>query len=346
MIYKRTNLYDKVFVTNLPAFYKINLFNEIALKKDIFVIFTHSDSKERNNNFFEGNKNFEYYFLPDSNKLLRLYHLIHLIRKIDFKELIMGGYDEIIFWLLAFTNSKKNNSLIVESSILESRTTGIAGWLKRQFMKRVTHVYASGKLQSDLCKSLRFNGRITITKGVGIFNIVPQPPYTPKKEVKNYIYVGRFSPEKNIEYLIATFNSLPEFTLNLIGYGPEEKYLKTIAKENINFLGSISNEKLYIEYQKNDVFILPSLSEPWGLVVEEALNNGLPVIVSNKVGCIDEVVKDGVNGIIFEIESINGLIDAINKISNIQFYNNLRLNISKMNFEKIRQHQVNCYLNS
>lgn len=346
MIYKRTNLnlYDKVFVTNLPAFYKINLFNEIASKKNILVIFTHSYSTDRNKNFFEGNKNFEYYFLPKSSKLQQLYHLIHLIRKIDFKELILGGYDEMVYWLLAFTNSKKNNSLIIESSIFESRTSGIAGWLKRQFLKRVTHVYASGKLQSNLCKSLKFNGKITITKGVGIFNIVPQPQYFPKVEVKNFIYVGRFSPEKNLEYLINTFSFLPKFNLNLVGYGPEEKYLKTIANENVNFLGPISNEKLYIEYQKNDVFILPSLREPWGLVVEEALNNGLPVIVSNKVGCIDEVVKDGVNGLIFEIESEKGLIDAINKISNIQFYNNLRLNISKMNFEEIKLHQINCYL--
>jgi glycosyltransferase involved in cell wall biosynthesis len=338
--------FEVIYITNLPSFYKINLLNKIAECRNIVVIFTDENSNQRNDDFYKGERKFKYITIANYSIVSKLIIILKLLLNNKNSKLILVGWDHYINWIAAFFHKKGNNAVVVESSILESTTSGIKGFIKRLFLKKIDKAYAAGKSQMSLLKELGFNGEIKKTKGVGIFNIVPQPPYTPKKEVKNYIYVGRFSPEKNIEYLIATFNSLPEFTLNLIGYGPEEKYLKTIAKENINFLGSISNEKLYIEYQKNDVFILPSLSEPWGLVVEEALNNGLPVIVSNKVGCIDEVVKDGVNGIIFEIESINGLIDAINKISNIQFYNNLRLNISKMNFEEIRQHQVNCYLNS
>jgi hypothetical protein len=65
-------------------------------------------------------------------------------------------------------------------------------------------------------------------------------------------------------------------------------------------------------YQKNDVFILPSIGEPWGLVVEEALNNGLPVI--------------------------------IRKMTDVDYYNQLRMNICKLDFCAVAQYQVGCYL--
>ncbi len=77
-----------------------------------------------------------------------------------------------------------------------------------------------------------------------------------------------------------------------------EEELKAMAKQNVHFLGAINNKELSGYYQKMDVFVLPSLIEPWGLVVEEALNNGLPVIVSDRVGCAEEIIDES-NGIVF-----------------------------------------------
>ena len=64
-------------------------------------------------------------------------------------------------------------------------------------------------------------------------------------------------------------------------------------------------------YFKSDIFILPSMSEPWGLVVNEALLCGLPVIVSNKCGSAPELVKDGKNGFTFNPESRSELEDLM-----------------------------------
>jgi len=88
---------------------------------------------------------------------------------------------------------------------------------------------------------------------------------------------------------------------------------------------------------------LPSISEPWGLVVEEALNNGLPVIVSSRVGCLGEVVTADV-GLSFNFDDANDLGFAIEKITNLNYYNNLRYNISKLDFDAITHGQVKSYL--
>ena len=191
---------------------------------------------------------------------------------------------------------------------------------------------------------MNFKGKIIKTKGVGIFNISPQPPFEKRSSVVNFLYVGRLSKEKNLERLIKVFGEFPELILHIIGFGPDEIYLKSISSENIKFIGAVKNTELYKFYQYCDVFILPSVIEPWGLVVEEALNNGMPVIISNKVGCGDEIVKDGNNGLIFRVDDESDMKRSILKIRNLDIYNNFRKNISEMNFEEIVKSQIDTYI--
>lgn len=136
------------------------------------------------------------------------------------------------------------------------------------------------------------------------------------------------------------FNSLPDLKLTVIGFGPKEEELKKMASSNVSFLGAISNDKISHYYQCNDVFVLPSKSEPWGLVIEEAMNNGLPVIVSNKVGCSIDLVAEDVNGIIFDLDDRNSLKNAVLKICDPIYYNVLAKNISCYNFEERSQKYV------
>ena len=119
--------------------------------------------------------------------------------------------------------------------------------------------------------------------------------------------------------------------------------LKSIANKNISFLGAIDNKNLAQYYQNADVFILPSKSEPWGLVVEEALNNGTPVIVSDKVGCHYDLVT-ATTGLVFKSENIESLQEQISKICSINFYNNLRRGISQLDFLKRAQNQVKAFV--
>ena len=336
--------YDTIYLTNLPAFYKINLFNEINKKKKILVIFTGEDAGIRNQDFYHGAMLFDYYNLKEYNLLRKNLKMMRILFSTSYKELVLGGWDSLSLWIAVLFSAKTKNSLMIESSEFESKTDGLKGIVKRIFLNRINKIYASGTSQKKLVEKLGFKDEIRLTKGVGIFNIIPQPPYIKKNKVKSFLYVGRLSPEKNLFYLIETFNNISHLELNIIGTGPLEKLLKEIARENINFLGAINNKELSIIYQKNDVFILPSISEPWGLVVEEALNNGLPVILSNNVGCSTEIIKNDYNGLIFTIDEIGSLKQCIEKIQDINYYNNLRYNISFMDFQSIKREQITSYL--
>lgn len=266
-----------------------------------------------------------------------------VVQSIDYDELILGGWDHPVLWALAFRFPKCKNAFFIESSYFESRTNGIKGFIKSLYVKRLSKIYASGKSQRKITDILGFKGETVITKGVGVFNYIPQPDFKPKTEVKNYFYVGRFVEVKNLKFLISVFNELPQYNLYLAGFGEQEQELRRLAKENVHFLGAIDNKKLSTFYQQMDVFVLPSKSEPWGLVVEEALNNGIPVIVSDRVGCAEEIINNS-NGLIFHYNDKNEFVAAINKMAEIDFYNRLRKNISKLNFEEIEQAQIACYV--
>lgn len=336
--------YDIVYLTGTPAFYKLNLFNRIAERKKIYVIFLTDFRLIRNSDFYRGERNFDWVSLSEKPLLFKIILIYKLLKKTDYNSLLISGWDYIYCWYAAFISPKVKNAVVIESSVYDSFTKGYKGFLKRIFLRRITRAYVSGKAQKALLQNLRFRGIITITKGVGIFNLSGKQTYTEKKHITNFIFVGRLSPEKNLKYLVQTFNSLPDFTLNIVGFGPMEEELKKLSSGNIKFHGAINNSDLPAYYRENDALILPSLYEPWGLVVEEALNNGLPVIISNRVGCADEIIKQDVNGIIFSLSEINSLRDAIIKISDIKYYNKLKKNVIEMDFTRIANEQVESYL--
>jgi len=337
-------MYDIIFITNLPSFYKINLYNKIARHKNILVVFTHDSDIQRNEDFYEGTREFSFISIAKKSIFSKISFILNLCNNKPYQQLILVGWDQLVLWFAAFKSPKKKNSLVIESSILESSVTEFKGLLKKIFCSRISKAYVSGKSQADLINALGFRGEIIITKGVGLFRIRPNPIFQEVSSIKNFMYVGRLSPEKNLQFLIETFNQLPKLTLSVVGFGPQELFLKSIAKQNIVFHGAIPNAELYKVYLQNDVFVLPSISEPWGIVVEEALNNGLPVIVSDKVGCSAEIVEVDKNGLIFRLEEKDSLYKAILKITDPLYYNFLRKNICHMDFKKIAEQQVNCYL--
>ena len=331
----------KIVITNLPSFYKINLYNEINKHCRLLVIYTGDRAGGRNNDFYNGKMEFDHLFLRKS-RILRLFQLVGVLWRTSYNELILGGWDSLPLWVGAFASRRKKNSIVIESSYLESTTKGIKGLMKRLFMSRISKVYASGKAQQAITDNLGFKGTSIITKGVGLFNYVAQPAYKPRSEVKEFLYVGRLTGIKNLEYLVERFNLHPNLRLTIVGFGELEDRLRAIAGPNIELTGAVANKELGSYYQHADVFILPSLKEPWGLVVEEALNNGTPVMVSNKVGCAEEIVTPD-NGVVFSLDD-DSFERALSEICDINHYNTLRRNIAKMDFEAVARQQVECYI--
>lgn len=341
-------MFDYVFITLDSSFYKINLYNELSKRMKIFVIFLCSKNSCRDEKFLNTTKEFEYIYLSDSiyekrNRVLNSLKIFKILKLKKYKKLVLGGWDSLENWTACLLSKKEKNALVIESSEFESTNKGLKGFLKKIFVSRISLAFASGESQINLLRNVGYQGEIRKTKGVGIFNYKKINIERDIKEVKKFLYVGRLSPEKNLEQIIRVFNNMPNLQLNIVGYGPLEKKLKEQSNNNINFLGKIDNEKLSEVYQKNDVFILPSKSEAWGLVIEEALYNGLPVIVSDKVGCHTELITNGREGYVYDLELNEDLIEKIDKIINLKNYLRIKENVEKIDFEKVKKGQVKSY---
>jgi glycosyltransferase involved in cell wall biosynthesis len=116
------------------------------------------------------------------------------------------------------------------------------------------------------------------------------------------IYVGRLSPEKNIEELKQLFASIPEARLALIGGGPHRAVLeKYFAGTATFFPGYLQGERLASAFASADIFALPSRTETLGLVLLEAMAAGCPVIAA-RAGGIPDIVDDKVSGFLYDNE--------------------------------------------
>lgn len=142
------------------------------------------------------------------------------------------------------------------------------------------------------------------------------------------IFVGRLSKEKNLPALIRSFRQVTEevsdATLRIIGNGPDRGALTDFVRklglsQKVTFLGSKSGAELYAEYATAACLVLPSLSEPWGLVVNESLSFGCPVIVSDRCGCSCELVIEGKTGFVFPAEDEKFLSARIRQLLDSSF---------------------------
>ena len=340
-------MYDYVIVTHIPAFYKVNLYNQLSKKLNILVIFIANNTNEkRADDFITLEKSeFKYHVLSNGDFQVRdvknnIFLLRSILKTVDYKKILVSGWDLKEFWYLIFVNIKSRNCLALESTINESRIDGLRGFIKKIFLSRISTVFSSGKLHLELLNALNFEDEIIVTKGVGIIN---KPNFEPVKREykKKFLFVGRLSSEKNIKQLVEIFNALSDYTLIIIGTGPQESELKCMAHKNIIFLGQVENRKLKKYFLSNDIFILPSIDEPWGLVVEEALYFGMPVIASKNCG-VSELIKDGVSGFTIGIKG-NEIKKSITCIDN-QKYLNLLAGVGQYSIDSKDYLQVESYV--
>lgn len=126
-----------------------------------------------------------------------------------------------------------------------------------------------------------------------------------------FLYVGKFEHIKNIKHLIQSFKKIENANINLIlvGTGPLEGEFVNEAKEDnrILLLGFQNQQVMPKVYRLADILVLPSLSETWGLVVNEAFASGIPAIVSDQVGCSIDLVIPGKTGWIFSTRTEENL---------------------------------------
>jgi glycosyltransferase involved in cell wall biosynthesis len=145
------------------------------------------------------------------------------------------------------------------------------------------------------------------------------------KTAKNFIFVGRFIDFKNLPLLISAFKEAQskannQWGLVFLGDGflreILQKQIKNEAVQNTHFLGGKSWFEVPDYLALADVLVLPSKSEPWGLVVNEAMICGLPVVVSDRCGSAVDLVIEGKTGFSFPFDDEKNLAAILIKIMN------------------------------
>jgi glycosyltransferase involved in cell wall biosynthesis len=150
------------------------------------------------------------------------------------------------------------------------------------------------------------------------------------RDQKVILYVGRLSEEKGLKYLLEAYRAIPpklNASLLIIGEGNQKRELSQYVRENrlgqVHFLDYVPNNQLPYYYALADVFVLPSVTtrtfkEPWGVVINEAMNQACPVIATDAVGAaVGGLVEEGKNGFVVPEKNSEALRDVItNMLSN------------------------------
>lgn len=143
---------------------------------------------------------------------------------------------------------------------------------------------------------------------------------------KMILCISRLVEEKGLKYLIEAISmatTTSNIKLVIIGDGELENHLINLADElgvNIKILSYIPNDEIIEVIASCDLFVLPSITtstfkEPWGLVINEVMNQGKPIVVSDAVGAgVGGLIRDGENGVVFKEKDTEGLKHLIDKI--------------------------------
>lgn len=269
----------------------------------------------------------------------RFKYLLKEIRKYNPDVILTSGYNDLALDLIVFLNKIKGKKTIfqTDTTYFDKQRSLLKEFFKRNLLKIFDYAFCVGTAQINYLKTLNFNiERIFKVSWYAVDSeqILATFSESFAKRIntieklnlmnKNFIYAGRLSAEKNLKTLISVFkevknNGGKDWGLIIVGDGADREELEKIVRvqniPNVFFAGGVFWKDVPKYYALSDVFILPSLSEPWGLVVNEAMICGLPVIVSKKAGSA-ELIKENENGFIFNPNDKSGLISIMLKFTN------------------------------
>ncbi len=323
-----------LFLTNIPSPYRVAFFNELGQSCALTVAFEGNFATNRNQQWQAENAvNFTAVWLNGvrlGSDTFLSFSILKLLRK-KWDVIIIGGYSTPTGILaIEYMRLKKIPFYLEVDGGLIRPDNKLKFRLKKHFISAASRWFSSGKettkylthyganpdkiyeypfsslVEKDILQQIPTDGqKQMVRKELGI------------TEGKVVLSVGQFIHRKGYDILLQVANHLPkDIGIYIIGDEPTAEYLalqKELNLTQVHFVGFQSKEKLQKWYQAADVFVLPTREDIWGLVINEAMGQGLPIITTDKCVAGLELVKEGENGYIVPVADTQALTDAVTK---------------------------------
>ncbi len=353
-----------VILHNIISPHIETVFKELAKKVDLTVLYC--AEREQNRNWSKKPTGFKFKILPYKSLAIQGKDLFtYFINPTIFSELskinpdvvIISGWDQFAYQMAFLYCKIKNKKIIIWSGSTENekswrRTLGFSiAWM---MVKGANGYIAYGTQAKKYLLSLGADpSKIFIsfnTTNLEYYKkrsaFYKKNKFIEKKKLglenkKIILYYGQFIERKGIDILIKAFvflkKEIDNIALIIIGSGQLKQSLKElISSLNIKdavILNDVGDKGICKFYAIADIFVLPSIEEVWGLVLNQAIVSGLPAIASDKVGGSDDLIKNGVNGFIFSAGDSISLYEAIKKLISSE---NLAKNFSEEGLKMIK----------
>lgn len=306
--------------------YKISLFSELHKKyKNFKVIYVADSEMSRQWLIDQSNIDFPYEKmfngnLDDVGLLEMSVETFDRLKALDPEILIISGYN-LVAYVVGFLWAKYfDKKIILWSSSNEEDKYRLfpLELIKRALVKRCDAANVYGTRSRDYLIKLGMDKRDIFIKGNVTNNDFYYSETMKAKEkraelckelnipARNFLYLGRFSKEKNLKHLLGSYGELQseEWGMILVGDGPQKDEITKFIDDNmiarVYMPGFKQKQDIPTYLAVSDVLVLPSISETWGLVVNEAMASALPVLVSKRCGCYPDLIQEGKNGFSFD----------------------------------------------
>jgi glycosyltransferase involved in cell wall biosynthesis len=320
-----------VIVTEIIAPYRIPVFNALAERPevDLHVIFlSETDATLRQWRIYKDEIKFQYDVLPSWRRRFGGHNLLlnrgmhSALSRIRPDAVLCGGYNYLACWQAAFWAQERHVPLLLwtESTAFDMRQryAGVE-FLKATFLEWCAAFVVPGRSSLDYLVQLGARQERVFTApnavDMALFSTLAGRARRAESEVRTrrslprryFLYAGRLVRAKGVFDLLDAYAELDPQTrtqvgLVLVGDGEDRSKLMDISSRispgTIQFAGFAQREELPEFYALGDALIFPTHSDPWGLVVNEAMACGLPVIVTDVAGCAADLVEDGWNGFV------------------------------------------------
>lgn len=357
-----------LFLTNIPAPYRVDFFNELGKECDLTVLYERSKASDRDDRWIsDKNKNFKSIFLKGKNiredASLSL-EVIKFLDKNKFDIFVIGGYSTPTAMLaIQILKLKKTPFILNVDGGFIKNDKKIAKRIKSYFIGSASWWLSTGKLTDKYLvhygakKSNIFNYPFTSIRESEVLetNISKQEKFKLRKELnidgENIaISVGQFIERKGYDLLIDAWSNIDDdWKLLIIGSGIDRDKLEELIKhndiKNVELLDFKPKNELRKYYEMADLFILPTREDIWGLVVNEAVAYGLPIITTDRCIAGEELVSNKDNGFVLPIEEISNINHYIELISeDIDEFKENSLKVSKeYTIEKMAKKHIEIF---